>query len=74
MIQSVLDLVSGPVDVKYLVVIMITLVAIMFVCGVVSIVTLDRDNYEIRMILEELLKEKRAVEEEKKQRENRCQK
>jgi hypothetical protein len=70
MIQSVLDLVSGPVDVKYLVVIMITLVAIMFVCGVVSIVTLDRDNYEIRMILEELLKEKRAVEEEK----NRCQK
>ena len=70
MIQSVLELVSGPVDVKFLVVIVITLVAIMFVCGVVSIVTLDRDNYEIRMILEELLKEKRAVEEEK----NRCQK
>jgi hypothetical protein len=70
MIQSVLELVSGPVDVKFLVAIVITLVAIMFVCGVVAIVTLDRDNYEIRMILEELLKEKRAVEEEK----NRCQK
>ena len=63
MIQSVLELVSGPVDVKFL-------VAIMFVCGVVSIATLDRDNYEIRMILEGLLKEKLAAEEEKKS----CQK
>lgn len=38
----------------------------MFVCWVVSIATLDRDNYEIRMILEGLLKEKLAAEEEKK--------
>ena len=65
MMQSVLDLISGPVDVKFLVVIMIALVIIMFVCGIVAIVTLDRDNYEMRMILEGLLKEKRAMEEEK---------
>jgi Na+-translocating ferredoxin:NAD+ oxidoreductase RnfG subunit len=66
MIQRVLEWASGSVDEKILVLIMIALVAIMFVCGVVAIVTLDRDNEEMKMILKELLKEKRATEDEKK--------
>lgn len=37
----------------------------MFICGVVAIVTLDRDNEEMRMILEGLLREKQPEEEEK---------
>ena len=70
MIQSVFELISGPVDVKFLVAIMTALVAIMFVCGVIAIMTLERDNDEMRVTLEELLKEKRAAKEEK----NACQK
>ena len=66
MIQSVISLIENRVDEKVLALIMIVLVAVMFVCGVIAIMTLDRDNGEIRMILEGLLKEKRAAEEEKK--------
>lgn len=73
MIQNVINwfqAVGEQVDEKILVLIMIALVVIMCVCGVVAIVTLEKDNDETRMILEGLLKEKQAAEEEK----NRCQK
>lgn len=58
------------VDEKTLVLVMIVIAVVMAVCGVVAVISLDRDNAEMRMILEGLLKEKRAMEEEK----NRCQK
>lgn len=73
MIQNVINwfqAVGERIDEKTLVLIMIFLVVIMCVCGVVSVMTLDRDNAEMRTILEGILKEKRAMEEEK----NRCQK
>ena len=66
MIQSVISLIENSVDEKVLVFIMLVLVAIMFVCGVIAILTLDKDNDEMRIILDGLLKEKRAAEEEKK--------
>lgn len=66
MMSEIFERVSGSVDEKILVFIMLALVVVMFICGVVAIVTLDRDNEEMRMILEGLLKEKRAMEEEKK--------
>lgn len=74
MIQRILEWVGGSVDEKILVLIMLVLVVVMFICGVVAIVTLDRDNEEMRIILEGLLKEKRAMEEEKNREKNRCQK
>lgn len=73
MMQNVINwfqAVGERVDEKTLVLIMIILVAVMCVCGVVAVLTLDRDNAEMRMILDGILKEKRAMEEEK----NRCQK
>lgn len=66
MITELIEFVENHVDEKVLVLIMIVLVAVMFVCGVVAILTLDKDNDEMRMILDGLLKEKRAEEEEKK--------
>lgn len=66
MIQSVIGLIENGVDEKILVLIMLALVVIMFICGVVAILTLDRDNDEMRIILDGILKEKRAAEEEKK--------
>ena len=65
MIQSVISLIENDVDEKILVLIMLALVSIMFICGVVAIMTLDRDNDEMRMILDGILKEKRDAEEEK---------
>lgn len=73
MIRNVINwfqAVGERVDEKTLVLIMIVLVVVMCVCGVVSVMSLDKDNAEMRMILEGLLKEKRTMEEEK----NRCQK
>lgn len=73
MIQNVINwfqAVGERVDEKILVLIMIVLVVVMCLCGVVAVMTLDRDNAEMRMILDGILKEKRAMEEEKK----RCQK
>ena len=69
-IIEMIDAVTGRVDEKVLVLIMLILVVVMFICGVVAVITLDKDNDEMRMIIEGLLKEKRAMEEEK----NRCQK
>ena len=66
MITELIGLIENGMNEKVLVLIMIVLVVIMFVCGVVAIVTLDKDNDELRIILEGLLKEKRAMEEEKK--------
>lgn len=66
MITELIEFIGNGMNEKVLVLIMIALVVIMFVCGVVAIVTLDRDNDEMRMILEGLFKEKRAAEEEKK--------
>ena len=70
MITELIGLIENSMDEKVLVLIMTALVIIMFVCVVVAILTLDRDNDELRIILEGLLKEKQAAEEEK----NRCQK
>lgn len=70
MITELIGLIENSMNEKVLVLIMTALVVITFVCVVVAIVTLDRDNDEMRVILEGLLKEKRAAEEEK----NRCQK
>lgn len=66
MIQSVISLIENGVDEKILVLIVLAFVVIMFICGVVAILTLDRDNDEMRIILDGLLKEKQAAEEEKK--------
>lgn len=71
MITELIGLIENSMNEKVLVLIMLILVVVMFICGVVAIVILDRDNDEIRMILDGLLKEKRAMEEEEK---NRCQK
>lgn len=65
MMSEIFERVSGSVDEKILVFIMLALVVVMFICGVVAIVTLDRDNEEMRMILEGLLREKQPEEEEK---------
>lgn len=66
MITELIELVSNGMNEKILVLIMIVLVVVMCVCGVIAVLTLDRDNAEMRMILEGLLKEKQAAEEEKK--------
>lgn len=65
MMSEIFERVSGSVDEKILVFIMLALVVVMFICGVVAIVTFDRDNEEMRMILEGLLREKQPEEEEK---------
>ena len=73
MMQNVIkwfQAVGERVDEKTLVLIMIILVVVMCVCGAVLVMSLDRDNAEMRTILDGILKEKRAMEEEK----NRCQK
>lgn len=65
MITELFERIVNSLDEKILVLVMLVLVAVMLVCGIVAIVTLDKDNDEMRMILEGLLKEKRAAEEEK---------
>ena len=53
----------GRIDEKTFVIIMFILVVVITVCMIVSMITLDRDNEEMRLIIEGLLKQ---IENEKK--------
>lgn len=64
--NRILDYLTEVVDERMLLLIIILLVAFIVICCIVLMVTMDRDNEEMRMIIEGILKEKDAIEEEKK--------
>lgn len=67
MIQTMVDWLNSTINEQSLLAITIVIVAAIGVCCALAIISLDRDNEEMRIIIEGLLEEKRAAEEEKKQ-------